>query len=156
MSDRRNHIKVAEKLADFTDSLLDRKITEDGALLKADQDLTKLQETVKSIARSVPERDPDAAMKNRIRAKLAAEWQANGPQVRPEPGGWRSFLKSPRMYIPASVFAVLLVMLFVMVAVPGLNPVMPGAAQGKGAALFVILFGFGIIGFILWRTRKKP
>ena len=156
MGKRRSPSTDTERLADFTDRLMAGEEPEETAAAPEEQRLTHLQTMVSSIRRNLSPRQPDAALRNRIRARLAAEWKAAGPEVRQGPGAWRSSRQVQRSFAAWSAAIVVTLVLVGLFSVQWLPVEVTGAAQTLGWSLSIVLAGLGIIAFIFWWHRKKP
>jgi hypothetical protein len=155
MDKRHTSSTDTDRLADFTDCILTAETPEQTAGSPRQERLAKLQKTVRSIRRMLAPRQPDAALRARLRARVAAEWKATGPGVRQDAVGWRSSRQVRRAFTAWSV-AIAVVLVLVGVLSTGWLPAnVAGTAQALGGTLVVVLAGLGIIGFILWWRRKK-
>ena len=156
MSKRRGPSTEIERLADFTDRLLAAQKPEAQVGPSAELGLAGLQETVRSVRRNLSPRQPDAALRDRIRARLAAEWRTTGPGSRQGAGAPRSSRQFRRRLAAWSALSLALLVLAGAFAARWLPADLTGTAQVPGAALAVILAALAIIGFMLWRRRKRP
>lgn len=157
MPEHRVSNSEAQRLADFTDRLLMEAGSEEASVQSGKQQPDRLQETVRFLHRTLPYRQPDAALRKRVLARLAAEWTATGPGVRKDPKAWRSSRQVQRLLVVWSV-TVLVSLVVIGVFSAGWIPAgMAGAAKSNGGLLAVIvLIILGIIGFILWRRNQRP
>jgi hypothetical protein len=143
----------AERLADFTDRLLAGEQPEGPAAPSEGRELLQLEATLRSIQRNLPPRQPAAELRNRIRARLSAEWNASGPQGRRGTGPWRPARTVFAAWIAGLVTLLILAGAFLVSRLPAW---VPGTAQAQGTALVIVLVALGIIAIIfLWR-RQKP
>jgi anti-sigma-K factor RskA len=156
MDKHRHPTKNTQHLADLTDELLAGKRPEEPVASSADRELTGLLATVRSIHRNFPPREPETAVRNRIHARLAVEWDVTGPGSRPAGETWRSSRQVRQALVAwAAVVVVALILIGVFVA-PRIPSGVTGAAQSPGGMLVLVLAGLGIIAFVLWRYRRKP
>lgn len=155
MRDRRHLLKGADKLADFTDCLLEGQ-TADDAIPAADRDLAQLIKTVEFVNRAGPTpRDPEPALKNRIRANLSAKWHLYGPAVQDQQRGWRSSRqKTQTLILRYAVIAVLVAFVAGLVA-PQFETVLPGAAQSQGIASGIVLVLMAVVGLIFFFSSRR-
>jgi hypothetical protein len=143
----------ADQLADFTDRLLAGEQPAGAAAPSGNRDLFQLQAAVRAIQENLPAQPPDTALSNRIRARLSAEWSANGPQVRQAPIAWRPARRAIAAWTVGIVAVLVLAGAFLFSRLPALTP---GAAQARGGALGIVLVALAIIAIIFWWRRKKP
>lgn len=157
MSKHRVSNSEAQRLADFTDRLLMEAGSEKASVQSEKQQADRLQETIWFLHRTLSYRQPDAALRKRVLARLAAEWTATGPGVRKGSKAWHSSRQVQRLLVVWSV-AILVSLVVIGVFSAGWIPAgMAGAAKSNGGWLAVIvLIVLGIIGFILWRQNQRP
>ncbi len=156
MDEHRDQLTETHRLADFTDRLLSGEKMESAAAAPEERELASLEETVEAVQRSLSSLQPDVALRKRIRARLAAEWETTLPVVKRKTDVWRSSLQIRRAWLGwATVILVALVLVGVFV-LPRFPAGAPGAAQAPSGLVLIILAGLGIIGLILWWHRKKP
>jgi hypothetical protein len=155
MSNRIGRREMEERLADFTDSLLagERPVQSDA--LESDHELDGLEKTVRSITRTIPSRQPDQGLRNRLRGRLIAEWNANRSSVRNEPVKWQSANKKRQVFVAWSALIVVVAILIGIFMAPFINTAQPGAAQFQIGTIILTVVVLGIIGLLLWWLRNK-
>jgi hypothetical protein len=161
---------VTDKLAEFTDRVLQAGTADDVELRGSDSELEKLQETVLLLKRAGVEPPPEVA--GRIRARLMAEWpvqrveqRQRAPVRRPAPAPrqnwwerWYHSLSpaSPRTFalgfamVAAFVLAVVLILPQDVTHVPA-TALGSGGLAPFGITVFVVL---AAAAYWLWRGRR--
>lgn len=164
MSDNRledHHID--DRLADFTDQVLDQEAGEPLAQFNPEGELGRLQKVVWLLKQVGQAASPAADFSARLRAVLQKEWPQNGPKARstersrrPESSKTWGRIKN-RFARQAWGFAAiaLAILLLVVVALPE-NGQLAGAA-GTSSAWHLLEFGIGalVLGLLVWLLRKK-
>jgi hypothetical protein len=155
MTDKKR-IRLEERLADFTDRLLAGETPDKPVASGSDRDFEGLQETVEKAQRVFHAAQPDTALQNRIRARLAAEWHKSGPQVQAKKENWFSSRKKKQVLLLR--FAALTAVITVMAGLiaPKVDTVLPGASQNKGVALIIVGLVLVILVLILFWSPRKP
>jgi hypothetical protein len=148
--------RLDERLADFTDRLLAGEIPERPAASAPDRELEQLQETVRLARRAFRVADPDPALRNRIRTRLAAEWQRSGP---PAPAGqtaWLSARKRRQVWLFRLAAVTAGLALLAALLAPRIETVLPGAAEDKTGVGLLIAAGLSVLVLILFWISRKP
>jgi hypothetical protein len=155
MADK-NKTLLDERLADFTDRLLAGENLDQPAAVDSDGELEALQTTVRRARSALHVEGPDAELRNRIRARLAAEWQRSGPSARGDAGGWRSARGRSRVFVLRFAGLAALLAILAGVLAPRIGVVLPGAAkdtQGVLVGIGALLVILSLI--VLWLSRKS-
>ncbi|HTX91945.1 MAG TPA: hypothetical protein VMC09_12095 [Anaerolineales bacterium] len=153
MSDRVDEQTLADRLAADTDRLLAGEEIAEKATPGAEA--SALFNTVERLSRLLPSREPDADLRNRIRGRLAAEWNKTGPGARQEAAGWSRLAgKRNPLFVWAGAGLVILLVIGILIT-PAIVPDQTGAAQFQVGALAVGIVVLGIIALIFWWLRRK-
>jgi hypothetical protein len=155
MTDKKKN-RLEDRLADFTDRLMAGETPDKPAASASGQDLESLQETVEKAQRVFRAAQPDIALQNRIRARLAAEWHKAGPRVQSEKHGWLSSRKKNQVLLLRLVALTATIAIMVGVAAPKVDTILPGAAQNMGVAVIVVLVVVAVVALILFWSPRKP
>lgn len=169
-----NHSQLDERLAEFTDRLLDGSATEVEELEMAtqNQELLELQKIVSLLGSQARKQQPEEAMAARIKSRLVDEWEKHGPgsQVPPEKSRqpwWRIAPTKPaqrprgrqRQVFALALAGAALVVLLLLLPLVLLSP--PDGSTVTGAASIappiILIVGFLVGGTLLWllsRNRK--
>lgn len=144
-----------ERLADFTDRLMAGETPDKAAASDLDRDLASLQETVEHAWRAFQAPQPDPAMRNRIRSRLAAEWLENSPQTQNQKKDWLSSRKKNQVFLLRLTALIVVLAIVVGIVAPKLNPVLAGAAQNKGGVVLIVGVVLVVLVLVLlWQSRK--
>jgi hypothetical protein len=155
MNNRIGKREMEERLADFTDSLLAGEKPEQTDTFEQDHELDGLEKTVRSITRTIPNRQPDPDLRNRLRGRLTAEWNANRSNIRNEPVMWQSANRKRQVYVARFALIAVVVILIGVFMAPFINTAQPGAAQFHTGTIILAVIVLGIIGLLLWWLRNK-
>jgi anti-sigma factor RsiW len=150
---KRNERTPAELLADLTDRLLAGEAPERAAGAEADPELERAVKTIEALARGLPFDQPEAALRNRIRARLSREWQAGGP--RKETAGWRSARQKQQAFALRFALGAVAVLLLAVFIAPQVDTVLPATAQGGGTVFVLAAVLLGILGLVAWLFRNR-
>lgn len=137
-----------ERLADFTDHLLEARTAAD---TPSNDELRGLQDTILRLNRAFPPGTLDEQTRQRMQMDFKARVRKDGPSAGP---AWRSQQSRQRLILVLST--ILLLVIFILA--PFLSSG-SGNAQGTAGlqtqtlALWIV-FG-GVIAFILWLGRRK-
>jgi hypothetical protein len=145
---RRDH---DTRMADLTDRLLAGEKSEAVVAAESDLELRRTQDTVQMLQRVLPDEQPNPEMKNRIRAKLAAEWNRTGPGARQE-ANWHS---SRRTLVVRFAAITAIVLLAVLAAFPIGTLATPGAAGSGSLWASAIIVGLLILVVVIWLLLKR-
>lgn len=149
-------IRLEERLADFTDQLMDGEMPADGRASVPDQAFEELRETVARARRGFQARQPDPTLRNRIRARLAAEWRKSGPQVQTEKKGWILPEKKKQLFVLRLTMVMAALAVLAGFVAPKVDGVLSGASQNKGAALIIVGVVLVILVLVLFWSPRKP
>ena len=153
MNNRRIQKEKDDRLADFTDRLLAGEIEQDAVSRGSDPELAQMQETLRRMRQAFPPQVTDAAMQNRMRARLAAEWRKTSFPVRNDVK--RNFIPARRTWSLALAVSVVAIIVLLVTFLPIEQTGVSGAA-GIGIswipfAIFIIIIAV----LIFWQLRKK-
>jgi hypothetical protein len=151
MSNRRTQLAKDDRLADFTDRLLAGKIEQDVTHRESDPELVQMQETLQQLRKAFPPAQDDAEMRNRIRARLTAEWRNNIPVQTAKKSMWFSNRTLSLSFAVAAVAIVVLIVSFLPQGQAGISGTAGTGATWIPLAIFLII----IAGLIFWQLRKK-
>ena len=148
-----------DQLAEFTDRLLAGEKAEEFPMSTSNTELASYQEVVQRMQRSVVV-PPAPALREKIRARLVAEWKNAGFQQAASPGvqrrGWLRLTRGGRrqtLYRFAFVMVVVLLASFFLFP---LDSGLSGTSGGQSSLVFfiVIILVF-LLGFFLWVFSRR-
>ncbi len=155
MTDRANRQAIDELLAANTDRLLNGERPSEAELAAMPAEARSLWETIERLASVDASTLADADMRNRIRVRLNAQWNENGPAAGQRTTG-RQFLTNKNWRVPAmGVIGLAAILLIGLLVSPAVLPPQSGTANFQPAAFIGGLVVLAIIAIILWRLRHK-
>jgi hypothetical protein len=150
-----------DQLVEFTDRLLAGETTEEFPMDTPSTELSSYQEIVLRMKHVAGEVTPAPALREKIRARLVAEWQKAGfqqaasPKIQPR--GWvKSTRSGRRQFLYRLAFVMVVVLLASFFLFPHLDSGLSGASGGQSSWLYFIVIALVILlGFALWWYSRR-
>jgi hypothetical protein len=155
MSERVDVQRLEERLSEATDRILAGERPGEGTYPGMEEQFRSYRAMVERLARLFPARQPDADLRNRIRARLTAEWNVSGPGSGQAGNGWRSSMRNRRVILTWGVVGVRILLLAGLWITPELLPAPTGAAGVQTGALVIGIVLLGIIALVLWWLKRR-
>jgi len=152
MNNRRIQKEKDDRLADFTDRLLAGEIEQDAVSRGSDPELAQMQETLRRMRQAFPPQVTDAAMQNRMRARLTTEWRRNSFPVRDVK---RNFIPARRTWSLALAVSAIAIFVLLVTFLPIEQTGISGTAGIGAAWIPFAIFIIVIAVLIFWQLRKK-
>jgi hypothetical protein len=156
MNNRVHEKQLVELLAANTERLLKREKPAEAEITILAREASGSWNMVEKLAEMVPASQPDAELRNRIRAKLNGQWNVSGPGANPKRTVSKFFNNKRGMAFAWGAISIAVIVVTGFLATPAIIPAQSGAADFHPAAIAGGLIILGLIAIAYWRLNRKP
>lgn len=164
MSDNRpEEYLIDNRLAEFTDQVLNAEAGEPLPQMSQQDDLGRLQRVVLLLKRAGPGGSPAVGFSARLWAALQSEWTLGGPKaqaaeprkLRGRSKAWFARLGAARRGWGLAAAALAVLLLVAVVALPETGPLAGAAGTNFPWPVLEVFAGVVALGLLIWLLRKK-
>jgi|WetSurMetagenome_2_1015567.scaffolds.fasta_scaffold624539_1 hypothetical protein len=156
MSDRVNEKQLIQLLAANTELLLAGGKPAETDIAALEHESAGSWEVIERLARIIPQEMPEVELRNRIRAKLSAQWDVTGPGAKPRKRFLRFLNINSGMTLAWGTIAIAVIVMAVLLLGPTVIQIQSATANFQTGALIAGIVILAIIAIFLWWLKRKP